>query len=111
MSVEFLKEPINGQVSIFTAFPDIVRGGHYHHTKVERFVVSSGKALFKFENIINSERFDLVVTGDEPKVVETFPGWCHSIKNIGIKNLSGIIWANEVFNKEKPDTFTYRVSK
>ena len=108
---EFLKEPISGQISVFTAFPNILRGGHFHHTKVERFFVASGNALFTFKNVINSEKFDLKVTGDVPQIVETFPGWNHSIKNIGKEKLSGIIWSNEVFNKEKPDTYVYKEKK
>jgi UDP-2-acetamido-2,6-beta-L-arabino-hexul-4-ose reductase len=108
---EFLKEPISGQISVFNAFPNIVRGDHFHHTKVERFVVVSGKALFTFKNIVNLEKFDLKVTGDNPQIVETFPGWNHSIKNMGKEKLSGIIWSNEVFNKEKPDTYVYKEKK
>lgn len=108
---EFLKEPICGQISVFTAFPNILRGDHFHHTKVERFVIVSGKALFTFKNIVNLDKFDLKVTGDYPQIVETLPGWNHSIKNMGNEKLSGIIWSNEVFNKDKPDTYVHKEKK
>ena len=106
---EFAKDPIKGQISVFTAHPGITRGNHFHHTKVERFLIFSGKALFTFKNIINSKIFKIVVNGNDPKIIETFPGWNHSIENIGMAELSGVIWANEVFDPDKPDTYYERI--
>ena len=102
---EMLKTKDSGQFSYFTAFPGITRGGHYHHTKNEKFLVIKGKAEFKFENISTGERHQLTVNGDAPEIVETVPGWSHDITNIGDDELIVMLWANEIFDRERPDTF------
>ncbi|HAU5008449.1 NAD-dependent epimerase/dehydratase family protein [Proteus mirabilis] len=101
---EMLKTQNSGQFSFFTAHPGITRGGHYHHTKTEKFLVIKGKALFKFENIITGEKYELTVSDNEYKIVETVPGWSHDITNIADNELVVMLWANEIFNKELPDT-------
>ena len=107
--IEFMKEPFKGQISVFTAYPGVIRGNHFHHTKVERFLIFSGTALFKFKHIINFKIFEVVVKANDPKIIETFPGWNHSIENIGTSEFSGVIWANEVFDPIKPDTYYERI--
>ena len=102
---EMLKTKDSGQFSFFTAHPGITRGGHYHHTKNEKFLVIKGRAQFKFENISTLERHQLTVTGDSPEIVETVPGWSHDITNIGDDELIVMLWANEIFDRERPDTF------
>ncbi|MDU4940943.1 MAG: NAD-dependent epimerase/dehydratase family protein [Mixta calida] len=104
---EILKTPEHGQFSFFTAKPGVTRGGHYHHSKNEKFVVLQGKALFKFENIITGEIYETVKTAVEIEVVETVPGWAHNIKNIGEDDLIVMLWANEIFDRDKPDTFSW----
>lgn len=104
---EILKTPKHGQFSFFTAKPGITRGGHYHHSKNEKFVVLCGKALFKFENIITGEVYETVKSADNIEIVETVPGWAHNIKNIGDDDLVVMLWANEIFDREKPDTFSW----
>lgn len=101
---EVLKTPEHGQFSFFTALPGVTRGGHYHHSKNEKFVVLSGTALFAFRNIITNELKEEVVSSEETKVVETVPGWVHNIKNIGSTELVVMLWANEIFDRERPDT-------
>lgn len=103
---EMLKTKESGQISFFTAHKGITRGGHYHHTKNEKFLVIKGKALFKFEHIITGERYQLIVNSDEATIVETVPGWSHDITNIDDEELIVMLWANEVFNNEFPDTFS-----
>ena len=105
--VEFLKTNVSGQFSFFTAKKGVVRGGHFHHTKSEKFLVLNGNALFTFINITNKEKFSIKVSSDEVKVVETIPGWAHNIKNIGEDDLIVMLWANELFDKENPDTYYY----
>ena len=105
--VEFLKTNCSGQISFFTAKKNIVRGGHFHHTKSEKFLVINGHALFTFINIIDKEKFSIKASADEVKVVETIPGWAHNIKNIGKDDLIVMLWANELFDKKKPDTYYY----
>lgn len=107
--VEMLKTKKTGQFSFFTAHPGITRGGHYHHTKTEKFLVIKGEASFKFRHIITDERYELLVKGEESQIVETAPGWSHDITNIGKEELLVMLWANEIFDIENPDTVTYRV--
>lgn len=108
--VEMLKTPDSGQFSYFTAHPGITRGGHYHHTKTEKFLVITGKALFKFKHIITGEYYELETSGKEARIVETVPGWTHDITNIGDKEMVVMLWANEVFDREKPDTYAMPIT-
>lgn len=101
---EMLKTPTTGQFSFFTAHPGITRGGHYHHSKNEKFLVVSGDARFRFKNIITNEYYQLDVSASEFKIVETTPGWTHDVTNIGSNDLIVMLWANEIFNHDKPDT-------
>jgi UDP-2-acetamido-2,6-beta-L-arabino-hexul-4-ose reductase len=101
---EMLKTKDSGQFSFFTAHPGITRGGHYHHSKNEKFLVIKGKALYKFKHIITGEYFELHVTSDESTIVETIPGWTHDITNIGDNELIVMLWANEIFDRDAPDT-------
>lgn len=103
--VEMLKTPSSGQFSYFTAHPGITRGGHYHHSKTEKFLVIKGTALFKFKNLITNEYYELVTTGDNPEIVDTATGWTHDITNIGDDEMIVMLWANEIFDPENPDTF------
>ncbi|MGB5118844.1 MAG: NAD-dependent epimerase/dehydratase family protein [Providencia rettgeri] len=102
---EMLKTKEAGQFSFFTAHPGITRGGHYHHTKNEKFLVVRGKALFKFEHIATGERYELQTDSSSLRVVETVPGWSHDITNIGDEEMIVMLWANEIFDREAPDTF------
>lgn len=107
--VEMLKTRDAGQFSYFTAHPGITRGGHYHHTKTEKFLVIKGKARFGFRHIDTDATYELLTNGDEPLVVETIPGWSHDITNIGDDEMIVMLWANEIFDREHPDTFSYKV--
>lgn len=103
--VEFLKTTNAGQVSFFTSRPGVKRGSHYHHTKSEKFVVTHGNALFRFRNLSDGTRHEIEVSSDTPTVIESIPGWVHEIVNVGHDDLSVLVWANEVFNQSRPDTF------
>lgn len=105
--VEMLKTPENGQFSFFTAHAGVTRGGHYHHTKTEKFLVIKGQARFKFRHLITDERFELMTNGDEPRIVDTVPGWVHDITNVGQEEMVVMLWANEVFDRARPDTFAH----
>ncbi len=107
--VEMLKTPDCGQFSYFTAHPGITRGGHYHHTKTEKFLVIKGQARFKFRHMQTGETYELVVRGDKAEIVETVPGWTHDITNVGDDELVVMLWANEVFDRNRPDTFACEV--
>ncbi|ECU6086391.1 MULTISPECIES: UDP-2-acetamido-2,6-beta-L-arabino-hexul-4-ose reductase [Enterobacterales] len=101
---EMLKTKDSGQFSFFTAHKGITRGGHYHHSKNEKFLVIKGEALFKFEHVVTGEQYELKVNSDEATVVETVPGWSHDITNIGEEELVVMLWANEIFDRNAPDT-------
>lgn len=103
--VEMLKTPDCGQFSFFTAHPGITRGGHYHHTKTEKFLVIKGEARFKFRHMQTGETHEVVTRGAKAEIVETVPGWTHDVTNIGSDELVVMLWANEVFDRSKPDTY------
>lgn len=107
--VEVLKTKDSGQFSYFTAHPGVTRGGHYHHTKTEKFLVLKGKALFKFYHIYTKEYFEIQTHDGLPTIVETVPGWAHDITNIGEDEMIVMLWANEIFDHDHPDTFEYSV--
>ncbi len=89
---------------MFTAHPGVTRGGHYHHTKTEKFLVVQGRARFRFRHMLTGETHEVLTHGEQPVVVETVPGWTHDITNIGDDTLISLLWANEVFDRERPDT-------
>lgn len=108
--VEMLKTQDSGQFSFFTANPGITRGGHYHHSKTEKFLVIKGQARFGFRHMNTGEVFFLDTCGDKPQIVETVPGWTHDITNIGESEMIVMLWANEIFDRECPDTIACKVT-
>jgi UDP-2-acetamido-2,6-beta-L-arabino-hexul-4-ose reductase len=108
--VEMLKTPDCGQFSYFTAHPGITRGEHYHHTKTEKFLVIRGVARFGFRNIDNGATHEIVTRGGEARIVETIPGWTHNITNVGDEELIVMLWANEIFDRARPDTVGMKVN-
>jgi UDP-2-acetamido-2,6-beta-L-arabino-hexul-4-ose reductase len=107
--VEILKTTDSGQFSFFTAFPGITRGEHYHHTKNEKFLVVKGSARFEFRQIVTGELHAIDVNGDDPRIVETVPGWAHNITNVGDSEMIVMVWANEIFDPALPDTVSAKV--
>lgn len=104
--VEMLKTPDAGQFSFFTAHPGVTRGGHYHHSKTEKFLVIKGQARFRFRHMQMGQTHELNTSGDMPQIVETVPGWTHDITNVGPDEMVVMLWANEVFDRARPDTFS-----
>lgn len=107
--VEMLKTEQAGQFSYFTAYPGVTRGGHYHHTKTEKFLVIEGDARFRFRHIISGETYEYCTSSSKLEVVETIPGWSHDITNIGSSKMVVFLWANEIFDSANPDTVMYEV--
>lgn len=103
--VEMLKTVDSGQFSFFTAHPGVTRGGHYHHSKTEKFLVIRGEARFRFRHVQSGERHEICTSGTRPVVVETVPGWTHDITNVGTDEMIVLLWANEVFDRSRPDTY------
>jgi len=109
MFAEMLKTKDSGQFSFFTAKSGVTRGGHYHHSKTEKFLVIQGKAKFGFRHVALDITHEIVTTSKELKIVETVPGWSHDITNIGTEDMIVMLWANEIFDPDNPDTITHKV--
>jgi UDP-2-acetamido-2,6-beta-L-arabino-hexul-4-ose reductase len=103
--VEMLKTPDCGQFSFFTAYPGVTRGGHYHHSKTEKFLVIKGQALFRFRRMQTGQTHEVQTSGEKPQIVETVPGWTHDITNTGSEEMVVMLWANEIFDRARPDTY------
>lgn len=106
---EFIKSPERGQVSVNVSKPGITKGNHWHHTKNEKFLVVSGEGLIRFRRIDNNEIIEYRVSGEKYEVIDIPPGYTHSIMNLGDKDLVTLMWANEIFNQENPDTYYLEV--
>lgn len=109
--VEMLKTPDAGQMSYFTAPPGVTRGEHYHHSKTEKFLVVKGTARFGFRHLATNEMHEIVVQGQDARIVDTAPGWVHNITNVGEDELVVMLWANEIFNPDRPDTIASKVDQ
>jgi UDP-2-acetamido-2,6-beta-L-arabino-hexul-4-ose reductase len=107
--VEMLKTPDHGQFSYFTSKPGITRGIHYHHSKTEKFLVVKGKARFGFRHVVTGDTHEIFADDAKPLIVETIPGWSHDITNIGDEDMVVLLWANEIFDRNAPDTFAHAV--
>ena len=106
---EFLKSSSFGQISYFTINPGKIRGNHYHDTKTEKFLVLSGELEFKFKSIISNDVFTKSVSEKDNLVIESIPGWQHAIENKSKSMAICLVWANEMFDNENPDTFFHKL--
>ena len=103
---ELIKSEKCGQVSINVSKPGITKGQHWHHTKWEFFIVVSGKGLIQQRKIGTDEVLNFEVSGDNIQAVHMLPGYTHNIINLSeTENLVTVMWANEQFDANKPDTF------
>lgn len=107
--IELLRTKNSGQFSISTSKPGVTRGNHYHNTKNEKFLVIKGEAIVKFRQINSSEIIEYHVSDKKLEVVDIPVGYTHSITNIGSDEMILVIWANELFDKENPDTYYLEV--
>ncbi len=106
---EFLRTSSYGQVSVNISLPGITKGNHWHHTKNEKFLVVSGKGAIRFRHIHSDEVIEYLVSGDKLEVVDIPPGYTHQIENLGSDKMVTIMWANEAFDKDNPDTIFLEV--
>lgn len=95
----------SGQFSISFSKPGVVRGNHYHHTKLERFIVVKGKARIGFTHVVSGESYSFEVSDENIQIVTIPVGYTHNIENIGEGEMILAIWCNELFDKENPDTY------
>ena len=104
--IELLKTVNCGQFSVNISKPGITKGQHWHHTKWELFIVVYGKALIQQRRIDSDEVLNFEVSGEKIKAVHMLPGYTHSIINLSDTNdLVTLMWANEAFDPNKPDTY------
>lgn len=106
---EFIKSPERGQVSVNISKPGITKGNHWHHTKNEKFLVVSGKGVIRFRRVDSKETIEYFVSDEKMEVVDIPTGYTHNIENLGNKDMVTIMWANESFDPEKPDTYYLEV--
>lgn len=107
---ELLKTVSGGQVSVNISKPNAVKGQHWHNTKWEFFIVVKGRGLIQERKIGTDEIIEFEVSGDDIKAVHMLPGYTHNIINLSeTEDLITIMWANEQFDKDNPDTFSEKV--
>jgi len=102
---EFVKTTDRGQVSVNIAHPGIVKGNHWHHTKNEKFLVVKGTGVIRFRKVGETKVIEYPVSDEKLEVVDIPPGYTHNIENTGDTDMVTIMWANEPFDSEHPDTF------
>ena len=103
---ELLHPESCGQVSVNISRPGVTKGQHWHNSKWELFIVVSGHGLIRERNIHTGETVEFVVSGEKIEAVHMIPGWTHSIINLSeTENLVTVMFCNEVFDPNRPDTF------
>ena len=109
---ELLKTDKCGQFSVNVSKPGITKGEHWHNSKWEFFIVVSGRGLIQMRKIGTDEVLNLEVSGEKIEAVHMLPGYTHNIVNLSeTENLVTLMWANETFDKDNPDTFYEKVEK
>jgi UDP-2-acetamido-2,6-beta-L-arabino-hexul-4-ose reductase len=102
---ELIKSESFGQIFISKTKKGIVRGNHYHDSKVEKFCVIQGEAAIRFRHILNDEIITYRVSGEQIEMVDIPTGYTHSIENVSDEEMIVLFWANEMFDNKKPDTY------
>lgn len=109
---ELLKSGSGGQFSVNVSRPGITKGQHWHHSKWEFFIVVSGHGLIQERKLGTDEVLEFEVSGDRMEAVHMLPGYTHNIINLSqTENLITVMWANETFDPQKPDTFAEPVEE
>lgn len=108
---EFMKTHKNGQISVNVIKPGITKGNHYHHTKVEKFLVVSGRGVIRLKDIISGHIQEFYVNPNTMEVIDIPVGYSHNIENLGSTDLVVLIWCNEIFDKDNPDTYIDIIKK
>lgn len=106
---EFIRTPDRGQVSVNISKPGIAKGNHWHHTKNEKFLVVKGRGVIRFRKVHSDEIIEYHVSGEKLEVVDIPTGYTHNIENLGDTDMATIMWVNECFDPDKPDTYYLEV--
>jgi len=108
---EFARTKHNGQFSVNISKPGITKGNHWHHTKNEKFLVVSGSGVIRFRKIDCDEIIEYFVSGEKMEVVDIPVGYTHNIENLGDSDMVTLMWANECFDPNNPDTYYLEVQE
>lgn len=106
---EIIRTLDRGQFSVNISKPGITKGNHYHNTKNEKFVVVNGKGVIRFRKVGESKVYEYYVSGDKIQVVDIPTGYTHNITNLGDNDMVTLMWVNEPFDCNSPDTFFLEV--
>ena len=107
---ECLKWKLGDQLSINITKPGMTKGGHWHHTKTEKFIAVSGSGIIRFQKLNSNDVLIYPVSSHRLEVVDIPPGYIHEVTNTGTTDLVLLIWANENFDPENPDTYAEKMS-
>ena len=108
---ELIKTVSAGQISVNVSAPGVTKGQHWHHSKWEFFVVVSGRGLIQMRKVGSEEVLEFYVSGDQIQAVHMLPGYTHNLINLSeTENLVTVMWANETFDPQHPDTFFEKVN-
>lgn len=102
---EIIRTRERGQISVNISKPGITKGNHWHHSKTEKFLVVNGIGLIQLRRIDEDEVIEYRLSGDKLELIDIPPGYTHNLINVGDSDLITIIWANEVFQPDNPDTY------
>lgn len=102
---EVLKSDFFGQISVSRTKPGVVRGNHWHHRKIEKFLIVEGRARICLRTIGSAELVQYQVSGEKPEIIEIPPGFTHSLENIGSNDMVALIWCSESFDPMRADTY------
>lgn len=108
---ELFRTKDRGQISVNITKPGITKGEHWHHSKNEKFIVVSGEGWIRLRQVHDTDILDFHVSGEKLEIIEIPSGYTHSIINEGDTDLVTVMWANEVFRKEKPDTYFLKIEE
>lgn len=106
---ECVKSTAGGQVSVNTARPGVAKGGHWHHTKTEKFIVVSGEGLVRLKKLGADKTLEYPVSAAQPEAVTIPPGYIHEVVNTGADEMVMLIWCSEVFDPQRPDTYAAKM--
>lgn len=106
---EFIRTSDRGQVSVNISKSGVVKGNHWHYTKNEKFLVVNGQGVIRFRKVNSDKVIEYHVSGDKLEVVDIPVGYTHNIENIGQSDMVTVMWVNEPFDPDHPDTYYLEV--
>lgn len=102
---ECLKSTAGGQISVNITRPGMTKGGHWHHTKTEKFIAVNGSGLLRFQKLGGGDILKYSISSEKLEAVDIPPGYIHDVTNTGSCDLVLLIWASQLYDPEHPDTY------